>query len=347
MLQDRTNTVRLAGEALAAGGSVDRHGIVEWDVSGNCQNPVFVQLDGYERPNILCERLKGRSRPTQRVELLVRCRKCPSCLRARSKMWEHRARTESACAFRTWFGTLTVRPAERYKVKCQADLYLRKRGHDPRMASKSEWYNALVACIGDELTRYVKRVRKASEGTLRYLLVAEAHKDGFPHFHMLVHENAATGTRHKILSTQWKLGFTQWKVADARACPYVAKYISKEAGTRVRASLNYGHGLSPSESVKNPDHPSRKKVVDYIALYKIKRAASREGILNGLSGERISERIAAGLSEAAPIPENAGYTSKRQQAFAETVERQSAVSTEQATATPVIRAEVANTSQAP
>ena len=98
--------------------------------------------------------------------------------------------------------------------------------------------------IGREVTLYLKRVRKESGARVRYLLVAEAHKSGLPHLHILVHEASPDKpVRHKTLEGQWKLGFTRFKLAhDVKTASYVCKYISKALLARVRASLRYGQG---------------------------------------------------------------------------------------------------------
>ena len=98
--------------------------------------------------------------------------------------------------------------------------------------------------IGREVTLYLKRVRKESGARVRYLLVAEAHKTGLPHLHILVHEASPDmPVRHKTLEGQWKLGFTRFKLAhDVKTASYVCKYISKALLARVRASLRYGQG---------------------------------------------------------------------------------------------------------
>lgn len=98
--------------------------------------------------------------------------------------------------------------------------------------------------ISPEITRYLKRIRKQSSAPLRYLCVMESHKSGLPHYHMLVHEqDPALPVRHKLLTDQWLLGFTVWKLCplgDVRAATYLCKYLSKSTAARVRASVRYG-----------------------------------------------------------------------------------------------------------
>ena len=56
--------------------------------------------------------------------------------------------------------------------------------------SDGEQFRLIHNEIGKEFTLYFKKLRKAAKNTrLRYLLVAEAHKDGFPHYHAFLHEH--------------------------------------------------------------------------------------------------------------------------------------------------------------
>lgn len=51
--------------------------------------------------------------------------------------------------------------------------------------------------------------------------------------------------RYAALSSMWKLGFSRHKLVDmdqrGKAAWYAAKYLSKSAAARVRASLHYGN----------------------------------------------------------------------------------------------------------
>lgn len=97
--------------------------------------------------------------------------------------------------------------------------------------------------IGPEITRYLKRVRKESKSSFRYLLVMEAHKSGLPHYHMLLHEKPFGGEIPKrILKYQWHLGHTDFKLVDdaQHKAEYMCKYLAKSLLARVRASKGYG-----------------------------------------------------------------------------------------------------------
>lgn len=95
--------------------------------------------------------------------------------------------------------------------------------------------------ITKELTLWLKRVRKQSAASIRYLLVCEAHKSGLPHYHILVHQVGEVPVLKKHLE-DWPHGFTQWKLVNdlTSTSGYVTKYLLKEARARLRASVRYG-----------------------------------------------------------------------------------------------------------
>lgn len=140
-----------------------------------------------------------------------------------------RAAHEQAFAKRTWFSTYTFRPAERAKVMKLASSMNREKTQGGR----------LVAASGVSIAKYFKRLRRAGF-ELRYLCVPEPHRDGFPHWHALVHDQRGD-LNWETLSSQWRDGFSVVKlVRDAKALRYVTKYLHKANHGRVRASLNYG-----------------------------------------------------------------------------------------------------------
>lgn len=182
--------------------------------------------------------------PIYRIDIQARCRKCPGCLQARAAYWRLAAINEMARAQRTWFGTLTLSPDIRFMVLSRARRRLAAQSIDFDTMSEEDRFAELVRETNPSITRYWKRVRKESGSLMRYLLVSEAHKDGMPHWHCLVHEvEGSEPVKKRTLDEQWKGGFSKFKlVAQGENQPafYVAKYLAKEARTRVRASLGYG-----------------------------------------------------------------------------------------------------------
>lgn len=175
------------------------------------------------------------------VVISVRCRKCSRCLSFKRRQWTAKAICEVRQASRTWFVTLTVGPDRRLWATMAAQKKsLRSRCEEWDYVSPIDRTKAIAAELQPEVSRWLKRVRKQSGARLRYLLVVEAHKDGFPHFHLLVHE-LGQPIGERILRRQWKWGFAQAKLLDDVAgAGYVCKYITKSPQTRINASLRYG-----------------------------------------------------------------------------------------------------------
>lgn len=99
-------------------------------------------------------------------------------------------------------------------------------------------FTALWREMSKELTLMFKKMRKSGL-KFRYVLVAEKHKDGFPHAHMLIHEVDSPITK-RTLESFWNWGFTKFLLAESRHPSYLTKYLTKSAIARVRASLHYG-----------------------------------------------------------------------------------------------------------
>lgn len=175
---------------------------------------------------------RARLRPRRMrvyIDLSIPCRLCTNCLAARGRLWCARALNETRASKRTWFCTFTVNAHHRVRFSILA----RRRYGD-------ESYASLYKVLSSHFTRYLKRVRKESGAKLRFLLAAEAHKDGWPHLHALVHETDAIGVTKRCLQGQWPYGFTHVKLAAPATASYVTKYLAKEMLSRVRASLKYG-----------------------------------------------------------------------------------------------------------
>lgn len=261
MRTDLATAKHAAQKALDGGGMLTGPRTVSWGISGRCSDPKAVELNG--RPTRMplpslsvCHRGRvswtegtrflrdthirdGAQKPLF-VDMLVRCRRCPNCLAVRGALWTQRIINEVNCANRTWFGTITLNPHEHFLVQCRAEQAV---GDFTRL-SEAEKFRALHGECSKLLTRYVKRLRKHGGGGLRFIAVAERHKSGLPHYHMLAHEPHVVGASlsHRLLTEQWPHGFTKWKlVKEAQAAArYVAKYLFKSSEARVRASVAYG-----------------------------------------------------------------------------------------------------------
>lgn len=260
------------------------------ELHGDCSSPYVVEMIGQQ--SILFHRLDRWNvdtdvdyapewgwtagfRGSPRIAtayVSVRCRRCRECLRARAKLWTARAVDEIAASERTWFVTLTLSPDAQFHYRCVADRAAQVGGSRWHSLSADEQFKDRVKAINPELTRFIKRVRKNSGASLRYLLVSEAHKSGDPHFHMLLHEHGGTATK-RVIEQAWRLGFSKPKLVDndPKAAVYVCKYLTKSVLARLRSSARYGTAgprlaterLLGSDALRRlagePDHPQRKE----------------------------------------------------------------------------------------
>ena len=260
----------LTAHALSAGAQRQSAMRTEWDVSGGCEStlefefkarprqlsasavrgvakPFAVALvkSGLVRPDLHSREFNydvGLNHPLW-LRLVARCRKCGWCLKARAREWATKARAEiESCPGRTWFCTFTLTPDEQFQALSKARMADADGGEPFEARHPDDQFRCVVAALGPDITRYVKRVRKQSCSPLRYLWVTEKHKTGLPHFHALFHEtDPARPLRKRVLQEQWRAGFSQVKlVGDSAAAWYLCKYLSKDVATRVRSSLRYG-----------------------------------------------------------------------------------------------------------
>lgn len=153
-------------------------------------------------------------------------------------------------AVRSWYGTLTLTPYNQYRVEVGARRHLESRGWLWTAMSDDERFRATARFALKEVTLYIKRFRKEAYGAkgkspFKWVCVTERHKSGLPHFHMLIHETEMRPIPHRILSGQWTQGFERWRLVKIDENPkviagYLGKYLTKDFGTRIRASEKYG-----------------------------------------------------------------------------------------------------------
>lgn len=251
------------------------------------------------------------------VVLTVRCRACEWCLRQRAARWAFRAVEEIAHGARTWFATFTFAPEYHVVIRARTSRRLAAGGTDLALLSATEQREELSREYGAEITKYFKRVRKNSGAPLRYILVQEPHKTGLPHFHALIHEtNPNNPVRHRTLSTGWKLGYTQFKLCEgSKTAWYVAKYLTKHAGTRVRASLRYGNidalrrselkvkrvsQQCPTNSTQREEYGSQPKVDNLKETENVNLQLQTDCIQSGAEPARAEARAASSAESSAP-----------------------------------------------
>lgn len=223
------DVLRIAGDAIHRGLVTKSPVRAEWDISGGCQSPVYIDLVG--RKHVVNGQYHSRDPQggMYSLDLWAKCRRCVVCLRKRAHHWAKRAQKEFGVAPRTWFATFTFRPEEHQRLQMQATERLASRCVQFDLLNAEEQWQETIGEYGQELTKYWKRLRKNTGVKFRYVLVAEPHKNGFPHFHALIHEtDPSHQLRHAELTLGWNLGYTKFKlVRDPKVAWYVAKYLSK------------------------------------------------------------------------------------------------------------------------
>ena len=234
---------RLIVHALLNGAQTKSFVTYEWNISGRCSEPVIREIEGRE----YIDRNIVNPRHPQLLRLTLKCRRCANCRWERQMTWTAKAISEWELSHRTWFVTLTMSPRWQHTCLSRAANRLHKGGTTIERLGVVDRFHEHVSEAGKELTKYFKRLRKNYGAPIRYLVVAEPHKSGLPHYHALIHETS----RHKPLLkkhlvAEWQLGFVKAKlVHDVKVCGYVAKYLGKTKAARVRASLGYGEGKVP------------------------------------------------------------------------------------------------------
>ena len=243
--------------ALAGGGTqrVFRDGStvlshVSWDVAGNCQSPRRVEYLSRPEGNKIVVG-KGLPKPWV-IDMTVPCRTgCENCLKRRAAHWRLRSLTEWRDAPRTWLWTLTLNPANHMQALNRVRLRLQKGGTDFDALPADQQLLERHRETGAMVTLALKRLRKGDKSqevepaSFRYICVLEAHASGLPHYHLMIHETGAQ-ISHRNLTRAWKQGFQNAKlIHDAPGAQYAAKYLSKSALARVRASYRYGYDKRP------------------------------------------------------------------------------------------------------
>lgn len=260
MLTYKANTLKVAAKATEAGRSRLSPHRIEWDISGSCLNPVPVQLIGTKGGPLSAKYPDLRYGDISlQANLKTPCRRCKHCRNYRAKVWRQRSENETSQASRTWLVTLTYSQMLQDHSRNLAILNSAATGTDWDTLDVETQFKLHAQEQSPDLTCWLKRIRKRSGSPLRYILIAEAHKTGLPHYHALVHEQSAT---QPILHRHYGFGqndLTSWPhghgharlVTDAKDAVYVCKYLSKSALVRIRASKAYGTvALEPSHHVK-------------------------------------------------------------------------------------------------
>ena len=242
------------------------------DVAGQCKDPRVVRLNGRPTKAVtykgvtLGESVSESGVPSH-GERTVRCRVCGPCLRYRRAKWTDVALAEIESASRVWFVTLTVGPREWQLASMAVRRDLEGKHPAGEWPDWQDWQRAKMFRLWSQhLYKEVQswfmrlrrggwfcRTRRLDDGSFldewsfqergarfRYVCVAEPHKTGIPHFHLLLCEQEEP-LRKAFLESRWWIGHSAAKLVPAgrenrHVAGYVCKYLSKELSSRVWAS---------------------------------------------------------------------------------------------------------------
>lgn len=142
--------------------------------------------------------------------------------------------------------TLTANPTLRAELEFRAIQHANKRSVNWHELPAADRQKRLFRAFYGEVQKYLKRVREKlrvqGKRRLRFFAVCEAHKDGFPHAHLLIHEESFADANERLLRLEWRHnGYAIARVVrgSAHAAIYVTKYLTKRS-LIVRASQLYG-----------------------------------------------------------------------------------------------------------
>lgn len=233
----------LHGDALSM-----THAQRDW--SHGCRAPVGLELHHTR----MISKATGLVVPPRWVELRVECRGCASCLSHRAWRWTQRGVAEAAASARTHLVTLTVRPELQFAATCEVSRWCEEAHIEASSLSGEEMFARRCEVLFSDIQRMLKRIRHAG-AKIRYMVVAEAHRSGDPHFHMLLHEvqrfTEDAYDTYALVKREWTGGFADMSGVDrgdTKAVRYLCKYLSKAMAARVRASVGYGRSSEPSDN---------------------------------------------------------------------------------------------------
>jgi len=155
-------------------GSDAVHRVVRLTLNMDCDDPYGFEL------HARWSAFKGRKVDPFTIVGFARCRKCRPCKVRRRMFWAARAHTEYNRAVATMMVTFTTTLDQDFAWdQVLRSRYAHKWVDFDKDLSEPEKFTARASIFGEEITKYIKRLRKGDSDhpkpALRYLLIAEAH----------------------------------------------------------------------------------------------------------------------------------------------------------------------------
>lgn len=244
------------------------------NLAGDCAKPIAISRSARSDTTLVSGVYiagSGDPGPLEMVDF-VRCRSCERCEAYKMRKWWSRMMREAdGCLAiespskrggrpvrnRIRLLTLTVRPSDRLLFTQRAFAKSEEKGEVWASLTRQEQYLRVEQEFAPSLEKFLQKLSRTVHRScrmFRYVLVPEAHADGFPHWHLLLYElrTGVAQITNAAVEKSWPHGFVYSETVKDRdtgqktavtglfAVRYVAKYIGK-AGGRVRPSQNFGH----------------------------------------------------------------------------------------------------------
>lgn len=183
-------------------------------LGNDCLFPLYIPIDGYH----------GAIR--------VRCGHCIYCKMAKSREWSLRLEMESQYWRDLCFVTLTYDNENLPYHIVDKELIL--DDGQGRQNSVDDFYFPSLAY--DDITLYLKRLRKCLDHPIRYFAVGEyGTRRGRPHWHILFFGLSGVGDIGRLIKEKWDKGFVDITPFFPETCSYVAGYVQKKLYGRDRS----------------------------------------------------------------------------------------------------------------
>lgn len=174
----------------------------------DCLFPLYLPIEGYSE------------------KLRVRCGHCIYCKMARAREWSLRLEMESQYWKDLCFVTLTYNDENLPYHIVSKELICDEDGFG-RYDIVDDFYFPSLAY--DDLTLFLKRLRKCLDFKIRYFAVGEyGTRRGRPHWHILFFGLPGSGVYGRLIQEKWNKGFVDVRPFFPETCVYVAGYVQKK-----------------------------------------------------------------------------------------------------------------------
>lgn len=237
---------------LTAEGAPSDGRTFHWSLSGRskwpCIDPQFVYTATAGQYDQTGPLQNAGPRGIGSVHIFGRCRKCEMCAKFKRNSWIARTIVEAkATPGRMWFTTLNSDPAHRAYIDQLATI---EAGREKKLfvgLTEAEKFPYRAIILKREVVLYNKRLRKGygpkGRCRFRFLCIVEPHKDDHAHAHILFHETSGAPLTERLFRARWRgRGMARANLVQGadRVAQYVSKYITKDFGGTVHASIRYG-----------------------------------------------------------------------------------------------------------